>query len=81
MERTSPLLNELSSLQATVYFADTQMKEKKAIRDQIINLLRAPIKDIRDWADIAFSKAHTIQKQFNSEYYRKQYLKRKKWAG
>ncbi|MGL1934467.1 MAG: hypothetical protein OCD01_05585 [Fibrobacterales bacterium] len=72
------LVNELSGLQATIHFASIEMKEKKNIRDRIITLLKDPVIDIRDWADVAFGNVPSIRKQFNSEYCRKKYLKGKR---
>ncbi|MGL1935702.1 MAG: hypothetical protein OCD01_11810 [Fibrobacterales bacterium] len=80
-EKAEELVEELSALQATVHFATMQMREKKTMRDRIITLLKEPVSEIRDWADVAFGNAPSIRKKFNSAYGRKHYLKRKKQAG
>ncbi|MGL1934178.1 MAG: hypothetical protein OCD01_04130 [Fibrobacterales bacterium] len=50
----------------------------KTIRDQCISLLRTTEREIRNWIDGAFQDSPEVRKEFNSQYARLQYLKKKR---
>ncbi len=75
--------NELTELRSNTQTEKLEYAHLRTVLSQSITLLKQSKDEILSWADFVFSDNPEIRRQFNSNYCRKQYLKklRKKEAG